>query len=84
MIITFDIVTKWDQNDLGNMTYRKTLDYIDEFQSRQKAVIEDLLEEGILDIEGYILNEHSFQTEEWGTVTCVHGMIWRNNKCSES
>ena len=84
-IITFDIVTEYDLSSLGNMTRLQRYEYIDAFQLQQKSVIEDLLANGSLAIESLgVLREDSFQTLEYGSETCTHGMIFsRDRTCSK-
>ena len=84
-IITFDIVTEYDLSNLGNMTRIQRYEQIDEFQLQQKSVIEDLLANGTLEIEGLgTLREDSFRTGDYGSETCTHGMIYsRENTCSK-
>ena len=79
----FDIVTIWDQDNLGNMTRDDVLSYIDSFQMQQKAAIADLVMEGELNFEDYTLRNDSFQTARWGTEACAPSMIKDGNKCSE-
>ena len=82
--LKFNIVTEWDQSNLGSMSYSQQLAHIDEFQNQQKAIIVDLMMDGKLDIEGYILKNNSFHTlNEYGDVGCSHGMIKDGSKCSE-
>ena len=82
--LKFNIVTEWDQSNLGDMIYNEQLAHIDGFQNQQKDVIVDLLVDGKLDIDGLVLKNNSFQLEkEAGDVECAHGMIKVKAKCSE-
>ena len=82
--LQFSIVTEWDQGDLRSMSYSQQLAHIDEFQIQQKDVIVDLLVDGKLNIEGYILKNESFQlVKNVGDLACAHGMIKDGTKCSK-
>ena len=82
--LQFSIVTEWDQGNLGSMGFNQQLAYIDKFQIQQKDVIVDLMVDGKLNIEGYILKNESFQlVKNVGDLACAHGMIKDGTKCSK-
>ena len=85
-VVEFNFVIDWDMDVLTNIT-NITIDdaiyYIDEVLLELQDAMIAFLEEGKLNIEGYTLQENSFQNTSDVNDLCAPGVIKSGKLCSE-